>query len=264
MQRDVGFVLVRAEGAAFDQGVAQGLARRREIGAHLRKLRRRFGLLGWLEGVRHANHGPFRALRDHLPQHHERLRGIALGAGTWVGSLAIAGVATRVGGVGSARGGELEARLEIPAELEPLLLLRRSRPDAVGFASVELSCAHWPGSLAGVNERGLAVVVLEDRDAAEPTLRTLAQELLLRGETVDSAAEHLRRRARYAGGTGTLLVADADCRAARLVLREGSVSDAGLLPEQIETPAEFTVRLDGPKRTLSWTASDGNEYTVQP
>jgi hypothetical protein len=214
--------------------------------------------------MRHANRGPFRALCDHLPQHHERLRGIALGAGTRVGALAIAGVATRVGGVGSVRGSELEARLEIPAELEPLLLLRRSRPDACGFASVELSCAHWPGSVAGVNDRGLAVVVLEDRNAAEPTLRTLAQELLLRGETLDSAVDHLCRRARYAGGTGTLLLADAKRHTVRLLLREGSVSDAGLLPEQTSSPEECTVRLDAAARTLSWTAADGNEYTVQP
>jgi len=264
MQSDVGPVLVTAEGAAFDQGVVQGLARRREIAAHLERLRRRFGPLGWLEGMRHASRGPFRALRDHLPPHYERLRGIALGARTSVGALAIAGVAARIGGVGGVCGGALEARLEIPPEIEALLLLRRSRPDAVGFASVELGAAHWPGSLAGVNARGLAVVVLEDRDAAEPTLRALAQELLLRGETLDAAVDHLRRRARYAGGTGTLLVADAKHGAARLVLREGRVCDVGLLPERASDPAESSIRLDPANRTLHWTAPNCDEYAVQP
>lgn len=201
-------------GPAFDRGVRQGHAHAGSIATWVERQGGAFGggLGGWLgrsEAGRAAVRGPGRALQRHLTQAHESLAGLARGAGVALRPLLVAELGLRVGGVAVAGAGELTLALDLPADLWPLILLRRSEPDAVGIPSVELSAAPWVGCLAGVNAHGIAVAVLEDRCPGAVPLRMLAQDLLLRASDLDAGARHLELRGRYAGGTGALLLASA-------------------------------------------------------
>ncbi len=242
---------IEARGAPFDQGLAQGLALRESIQRTRRALRSRYGFLAWRGARQRAHARCGQPMQRFLPQMHERLRGIADGARVGARVLELCEGMQHVQGVGSAKGPLLEGRLEIPPELEPSLALRRSAPDAVGFRSIELTSGPWTGCLAGVNEEGLAVLVIEDRGARGPSLRSYAQDLLLRAEKAEVAATHLRLRARYAGGDGALLVVDPNGDALRLELGDGSlsVSDA---PHAGAPVAQSTVCLDAAARRLSW------------
>ena len=194
----------------------------------------------------------------HTLQQHERLQGIAAASGVAISQLALAGSLARVRGTASVCGAVLEARLDIPAALAPLLLLRRSLPDQVSLRSVELSAALFPGCLAGLNERGIGVVVIDDRDARELSLRSLAQDLLMRATELDSALELLECRGRYAGGTGALRIADGLGHALHVELRAGDLSSRPL-PPRTHAIAESTLQLDLRALALVYRTADGSE-----
>jgi hypothetical protein len=236
-------------GAPRDQGIAQGAACGDSIRAWLAAERRRRGLLAWRELRAQAVRGPLAALRYHLVHLHERLEGLALASRTRAGDVALLWTTLRLAGLGSLCAGELEARIALPDELRALARLRRSAPDAAGFTSVELALAPFPGCLAGVNQCGVAVAVLDERGALEVPLAALAQDLLLRASGLDAGLAHLRLRARYAGGTGTLLLASADGRALQVSLTRGQCSVVESAQHSTPCPAS-TVRIDLARLTL--------------
>ena len=249
--------MLEAAGAPFEQGHAQGSAFARGILQTARGLRRQYGFGIWRVTLSEVHLGAGRRMRRYTPQLHERLEGIAAGARVDVRALELFDAQVRIAGVGTADGSTLEARLEIPAELDPLLLLRHSRPDAGGFASVELTCAPWAGCLAGINERGLGAIVLEDRALDGPSLRVLAQDLIYRRGEADAAVEHLRKRGACSGASGRIHLIGPDGRALRLELQEGEL-ELSELPADADGVVESTVRLDPATRSLLWQQASGD------
>lgn len=240
---------VEANGAPFDQGLAQGLCHRDDIVRATRSLRRRYGPLAWYGARRRAHAAAGRSLQRFLPQMHERLRGIAAGARVSPEALELYADMSRVQGVASVAGSRLEARLDLSPELVALLGLRRSAPDAVGFATVELTAAPLAGCLACVNEEGVAVAVVEERGGG-PSMRCYAQDLGLRVQSAETAITHLRLRAQYAGGSGVLVLVEAAGRALRLVLDQGALTVEG--GSAAAPGAGASLVLDAAAGTLSW------------
>ena len=253
---------LRTDGAPNDQGLAQARSLGTAIRAELARARRAHGALGWRSALARAGRGPGRALARFLPQQHERLCGIAVGLGADWRALQLIDSATRLEGVAFAEPGRLQAVFEVPAPLAASLTLRVSQPDAGGFPSVEWTAAPLAGCLAGVSERGIAVVCCEDRCGAEPSLRFAAQELLFRASDLDGGIEHLRRRCAYLGGSGRLVAADARGDVRELELRGGELrvrEFAG--PGQVTRPS---VEIDCAKRRLRWHAPDGGHEAEAP
>jgi hypothetical protein len=249
--------MIETSGAPFAQGHAQGRALHAHIDQVARRLRRQYGFASWRLVLSEVHFGVGRRVQRFLPQQHERLEGIAAGARVHVRALELFDNLSRVDGVGSVQGCELEARLELSPELEALLTLRRSLPDACGFPSVELTCAPWVGCLAGVNDQGIGVAVVEDHDPAGPSIRVLAQDFVYRAQQLEAGIEHLRLRAGYAGISGVLLVVDGCGLARRLRLRRGELEIEELTPISAQV-RESTLRIDAAARTLQWSAPDGD------
>lgn len=254
--------VLEAVGAPFDQGAAQGRAFAAELRAHAEDLAARSGRWLGLELRSATRSGPALAMLHHTLQQHERLQGIAAASGVPISQIALAGSLARVRGEASISGALLEARLDVPAALAPLLLLRRSLPDQVSLRSVELSAAPFPGCLAGLNERGIGVVVIDDRDVRQISLRALAQDLLMRATELDSGLTLLARRARYAGGSGALRIADATGRAFHVELRGGALRSQPL-PPRTHAIAESTVQLDLRALSILYRAPDGSEIRAE-
>ena len=246
-------------GAPFDQGAAQGLAcreaARRELSVHGERL----GLLASRDARRRAHRQSGRPLQRFLPQLHERLRGLAAGADVSARALAALDGFVRVHGESRAKGAELEVCWDLGgagfADAERALLVRESVPDAVGYRSLELAAAPFPGCLAGVNECGVAVAVLAEHGADGPSLKSYAADVLMRANTLASARHHLAVRGPYAGGNGRLLVCDEAGAGARFELRDGALSEAasplGLGPFE----AGAALRVDAASRTLTWAGA---------
>jgi hypothetical protein len=249
-------------GAPFDQGATQGRAFADALRAHAAELAARSGRWLGLELRAAAHYGPERAMLHHTLQQHERLQGIAAASGVPITQLALAGSLACVRGTASVCGAVLEARLDVPAALAPLLLLRRSLPDQVSLRSVELSAAPFPGCLAGLNERGIGIAVIDDRDVRELSLRALAQDLLMRATEIDSALGLLARRARYAGGSGALCIADGLGHAFQIELRAGELSSRELAP-RTHAIAESTLQLDLRALALVYRTADGSEIRAE-
>jgi hypothetical protein len=249
-------------GAPFDQGATQGRAFAAELRAHAEQIQARAGRWLGLELRAAARSGPARAMLHHTLQQHERLQGIAAASGVPISQLALAGALLRVRGTASLCGALLEARLDVPAALAPLLLLRRSLPDSVSLRSVELGAAPFPGCLAGVNERGIGVVVIDDRDVRQIPLRALAQDLLMRATELDGALALLALRARYAGGSGALRIADSSGRGFHVELRAGALRSQPLAP-RTHAIAESTLQLDLRALSLAYRALDGSEIRTE-
>jgi len=252
-----------APGAPFDQGATQG----RTFADALRALAHEQDLLagGWLQRrsmARAARRGPALAMLRYTLQLHERLQGIAAGARLGVARLELLATLTRTSGVASVSGSELESRLDLAPELESLLLLRRSAPDAVGLRTLELCTVALPGCIAGLNERGVGLVVLRDRDIAQIPLHALAQDTLTRATDLDAALAHVELRAFYAGGTGEILLADATGRAVQVVLEAGRFTSRPVVARS-HPVAESTLRLDLRAAALTYCASDGSEHRVE-
>jgi hypothetical protein len=245
--------VIRAAGAPAASGHAQGWALRGAIRAELARLRRSHTPLSWLAARGRARRGPGLALARHLPQQGERVEGLAAGAEVGEAALLLAELGWRVGAVAVASAAGIHAHLDVPPSLAPLLLLRRSTPDAGGFASVELTAAPWASALGGVNACGLAALCLVEQGQLEPPLRFWVQELLYRCADLEGALEHLRRRARYAGGSGRLLVA-AESGGARLALLRRGALEVEPLPEFAPPAIPAALRIDLRSRELHWCA----------
>ena len=244
-----------AGGAPIEQGRAQGEAQRAEIRAEVARLR---GQLPWFARralVRRVAATSARALATQLPWQRERIEGIAHAARVGESLLLVGEALTRVEAAPFADGAFLQAVFE-PPDVSARLCVRRSAPDAGGFASVELVLAPLAGCLCGVNAEGIAAVCLRDQAREELSLRFLAQELLFRARDLAAGIDHLRRRASYAGGTGALLVADANGAVRRLRFRRGVLEEnaelSGLAPAR--TPH---VELDPRARRLRLAGEAG-------
>ena len=254
--------MLETAGAPFEQGHAQGSVCAGSIARATARLRRQYGFGIWQLTLSEVHLGAGRLMRRHTPQLHERLEGIAAGAGVKVSALELFDAQARIFGVGTAGKDSLEARLEIPDELAPLLLLRHSRPDAGGFDSVELTGTAWAGCLAGINSAGLGAIVIEDRAPDVPSLRVLAQDLIFRRDELASGLDHLRHCASYTSATGVLHLVAPGLDALRVELQEGRL-EVSRLPAAGAPVAESTVRLDAAARSLEWSASAGGLQSVK-
>jgi len=248
--------MLETSGAPFELGHAQGRARASEIAALTASLRRQYGWTSWRVTLSEIRLGGGRCMQRFTPQMHERLEGIAAGAGVNVHALELFELSARVAGVGTATDEGIEARLDLPAELAALWLLRRSRPDAGGFPTVELTCAPWSGCLAGVNACGLGAVVLEDRALDVPSLRVLAQDVIWRAQDLAAGVEHLRLRASCTRPEGVMHMAMRGQGAVRVELGDGRISTREL-PVSRAPIAQSTVRLDLANCSLEWQGPDG-------
>lgn len=247
-----------AEGAPVEQGEAQGRA---FASAIARELARQRHALPWLARralVRRARATSARAVATQLPWQRERLEGIALAARVPLADLELAEALDRFQGAVFARDDVLLVAFDLPAEHRELLVIRASRPDAGGFPSVELALAHLSGCLCGVNAEGIAAVCVRDLGRDEPSLRHHTQEILFRARDLTAGIDHLRRRASYAGGTGTLVVADSHGVVRELELSRGvlEVRDADRLPERAAAPM---IEIDTAARRLVWSGDDPRE-----
>jgi hypothetical protein len=239
-----------AEGSPVEQGRAQGARFAAAIEAELARERRKLPWLARRSLLRRVRETSARAVATQLPWQRERSEGIALDARVALAELELAEAAVRVQGAAFADGARLAASFDLPHASANLVVLRTSRPDAGGFPSVELALAHLAGCLCGVNAEGIAVICTRDLAGDEPSLRFHAQELLFRARDLDAGIDHLRRRASYAGGSGTLLVADARGESRLLELARGTlrVRDTALVPRLAKSPQ---LELDARERRLS-------------
>jgi hypothetical protein len=208
-----------------------------------------YGLGGWLLALARVRRGPGREFERFLPQQHERLQGLAHAAGVSQTALELLALTERVRGSAWADAGSLLARFDE----RPDLVVRRSRPDAGGFDSAELTSPAWVGCLGGVNSQGVCVVCVSDPALEVPSLRLLAQDALFRAARRNAAVEHVRRRARYLRATGTLLVLDAESEPLLLELGDGDLRTrpAPTLRDRDQDPSAALV-LDALSRTLVW------------
>jgi hypothetical protein len=248
---------IEAAGAPVEQGRAQGESAARAIRGAAARLRASLPWLARRALVRRVRATSARALETQLPWQRERIEGMARAARTPESLLLLGEALTRVQGAAFARpGAPLQAAFDLPPELQSLVALRRSVPDAGGFASAELVLAPLAGCLCGVNAEGLAAICTRDLSRDELSLRFLAQELLFRARDLDAGIDHLRRRAGYAGGTGELVVADARGRVLALVFRSGrlEVQPAPPAPARAQRPQ---AELDPGAGRLTWLGSDG-------
>jgi len=245
-------------GAAFDRGVLQAARWPSGVATYVEQRSAPLGWWGRREVERSSRSGVGRRIERHLIQEHERLCGLALGVGVSKGLLEWIDTQERVQGRVTVVGTELELRADLPAELEPLLVLRRTRPDAVGFSSIELTALPWSGCLAGVNQHGIAVAVESDRRLDQPSLRLLAQDLLFRSSDLDAALGHLRLRASYVGGSGVMCLIDASGTGYRVELDPEQFVARPLLPRPHRV-LESSVRIDANERRIAHRAADASE-----
>jgi len=247
-----------ADGAPVEQGEAQGRAFASVIARELSRQRRALPWLARRALVRRARATGARAVATQLPWQRERLEGIALAARVPLADLELAEALDRIQGAVFARDDVLQVAFDLPSDLRDLLVMRSSRPDAGGFPSVELALAHLSGCLCGVNAEGIAAVCVRDLGRDEPSLRFHTQEILFRARDLSAGIDHLRRRASYAGGSGTLIVADANGIVRELELTRGAleVRDADRLPERAAAP---TIEIDTAARRLIWPGEERRE-----
>ena len=248
-------------GAPVEQGRAQGARFAVSIAGELARQRRSLPWLARRSLVARVGKTGARAVATQLPWQRERIEGIALEAHVARAELELAEAVLRIQGAAFVDGTALHASFDLERELAALLVLRASRPDAGGFPSVELGLAHLAGCLCGVNAEGIAVLCIRDLARDEPSLRFHAQEILFRARDLDAGVDHLRRRASYAGGTGTLVVADARGESRLLEFVRGAldVRDTATLPARAATPM---VEIDTAQRRLTWSGDERLEMTA--
>jgi hypothetical protein len=117
--------------------------------------------------------------------------------------------------VGLTREG-VEVALLLPRFLEEAPILRRTFPDAGGFASLEIAGVASAGCVAGTNTEGIAVICERDRGPDSPSACVLAQEVLLRTSALGAGVDHALRRGSYVGGAWSLVLVDRSGAAARV------------------------------------------------
>jgi hypothetical protein len=244
-----------AEGAPVEQGRAQGGRFALAIAGKLARGRSATPWLARRSLLRRVRETSARAVATQLPWQRERIEGMALEARVELAGLELAEAFERIQGAAFVAGTRLAASFDLTSELADLLVLRTSRPDAGGFPSVELALAHLAGCLCGVNAEGIAVVCTRDLSPDEPSLRFHAQELLFRARDLSAGIDHLRRRASYAGGTGTLVVANAHGEARVLDFTRGAleVRDTSLVPARAATPM---IEIDTALQRLAWLGDE--------
>jgi hypothetical protein len=237
-------------GAPVELGREQGAAFAGLIRAELSRTRSSLGGLARAALLRRVRGSSARSLETQLPWQRERIEGLAQGAGVSERLLLLAESLARVQAAVFWDGRTLRAAFELPPALAANLALRATRPDAGGFASAELCLAYSAGCLAGVNAEGIAVVVARDPRGDELSLRFLAQELLFRARDLDAGVDHLKRRASYSGGSGTLVAANARGEVRVLAFKAGALElrDPAELPTR---PAACDLELDPTARRLS-------------
>jgi hypothetical protein len=233
--------VIVASGAPRAQGYAQGRALRGDVRATIALWRRALGLRRWCEALRAARRDAGREIARFLPQEHERLQGLALAAGVPLAALVWLERSERLRLRAVASGSTLAAEPEHADDW----IVRRSEPDAGGFASVELCAPALAGCVAGVSRAGVAVACAEDA----PGLRLLAQDVLLRAPRLEAAIEHVRRRAPYLRQDGTLLAMDARRAPLELALRSGALELCE--PSGGDTGGR-ALRLDAATPLLEW------------
>ena len=241
--------VVRAEGAPVEQGRAQGTALAPAIRAELARRRTASGWLARRAIARRVAATSVRALATQLPWQRERIEGLAQAARVPERALVVAEAEIRIQAAAFADGPRLSFVFALEPAQAPLLALRRSAPDAGGFASAELTLAPLAGCLCGVNAEGLAAAVLRDVSRDELSLRFHAQELLFRARDLVAGIDHLRRRAAYAGGSGTILAVQAGGAPALLHFARGALE----LEEPARLPAAgaaLAIELDPAARAL--------------
>jgi hypothetical protein len=183
-------------------------------------------------------------LEAHYPRQHDRMAGIAAGAGVPLSWLFVApsveialngahyvrpGACTALGVTGSrARNGEpmIVKNFDYPDAARDTYLVRRSRPTGRGLAaSIEVGAAPLVGSHEGVNERGLAVAynygTFAGSAGARVAITNLVQELLEECASVPDALARLAQRPR--AGSAILMLADSS----------GELVSAELSPDDI-------------------------------
>lgn len=241
-----------AAGAAMDQGILQGRAAQTQILRDLKASRARAGWFNWNRTRRRASRLNARPADRFLPQLAEREQGIAEGAALRPGVLAAIALSQRIRASGRICVGCLTGDLD-NADLAGQLLFRRSAPDEVGLRSLELVAPAWAGCWAGVNEAGVAAVVLEEFGGPGPRAALYAQDLLFRASELRAGLHHLETRSRYAGGSGSLLVADESGAAARVDLTRGRFEVSELSPDAVAEPARSQLRIDLRSRRLEFS-----------
>ncbi len=232
---------VVASGAPRAQGYAQGSALRGDVRATIALWRRALGFRRWFEALGAARRDAGPEVARFLPQQHERMQGLALAAGVPLAALAWLEGAERFG----ARANAAAAMLALEPACSDGWIVRRSDPDAGGFASVELSAPARIGCLAGVNRAGVAVACALDA----PHLGLVAQDVLLRAARLEAAIEHVRRRAPYLRQDGTLHLVDARGAPRALVLAAGSLA---VSEPASGAPGPNALRLDAATPHLEW------------
>ncbi|MFQ5513522.1 MAG: hypothetical protein ACE5FG_03730 [Myxococcota bacterium] len=259
--------MIQTRGAPYPQGWQQGEALRPSIQSALTLPRSGLEWGGWRSAARALGPGPARSIACFLPQQHERLQGIAAGARVRLRDLVLLEGLERVRGVAAACAGELRACFELTGIQTAARGLRSSVPDAGGVPSVELAAAPWAGCLGGVNAEGVAVLCLEDRAWRRPSLRLLAQDLLLRARALPAALDHLRRRAAYLRSSGTLLLASDGEPARRAELRDGEL-ELRIEPARSVSgslgPGAWELRIALRERRLLWVDGAGVEHAGTP
>ena len=254
--------IVLAEGAPVEQGRAQGSALREVIRGEVARQRESLPWLASAALARRVRSRSARALETQLPWQRERIEGMAHAARVSERRMLAGEARVRVQGAAFHDGARLQAVFDFPRELESLVVLRRSAPDAGGFASAELTLAPLAGCLCGVNSEGIAVVCARDLSRDQISLRFLAQELLFRARDLDAGVDHVRRRASYAGGSGILVAADArgEARVLRLASGELEVDSAPALPRAARARQ---IELDPKLSRLEFLGLDGAREAVR-
>lgn len=239
--------MIETSGAPRGQGLAQGRALEPEIRAAVAGLRAGQGWLAWRRALGAVHRTSGRELARFVPQLHERLQGMAAAAQVPLAALELAEAARRARVVAEVAGSTIEGTVAAPRDLA--LRLRRSEPDAGGFASVELVGAPLASALAGVNAEGIAVACLGDGPPGRASVRLLAQDVLYRTRTFASAVDHVRRRAPYLRAWGELLLVCASGESGRLELADGELRVA---PAPSREAARAELRLDAVNAKLDW------------
>jgi hypothetical protein len=244
-----GLVRAACSGAPRDLGADQARACRDAIVADLRALGADPApgrLARLLAAAPHAGDAAFaRDLARHFPHLDERLTGLCDGLECRRSDLvALTARELRDAPPDAARvaGGALE--LAWSERLPPTgLVVRRTEPDG-GYANLTLTRPALVGALAGVNEHGLAGVVLHAaggdaaREACRASAALLLEQCIERLDDVAKALEWCERRP--GGGAALLLFADASGATAALRIASGR-------RERVEPPAAALVPGDGPR-----------------
>ena len=190
-------------------GQAQGIACRSEIRARVDALgsahrgRRPWSLRPLVVGPVLGG-GMAREVFRHYPHLGERIQGLARGAGRSIDSLMEVFVRwSREDALGDV----LTAEASVAARAGDTALLARSLPDSgwiarrsepeVGFASVEITLPWLPCAVGGVNEGGIAAVVVSQpgaREGDDPSALLLVQECLQRFDDVTGCIDWSLKR----------------------------------------------------------------------